>query len=177
MAINLSDTTVLLIEDTAPLRQMLVSLLERLNVKCIHALDNAEDGYEALTTLKPDVVIADYNLPGMNGTEFTAKLRQDKNIQASESPVILMSGDTAPDIIANARDSGVTEFLVKPFSTNTIAKMISHVIHQPRKFITAATYKGPDRRRCKSADYHGPMRRSSDSVENCKTPTKKPEST
>ncbi|MEM7680293.1 MAG: response regulator, partial [Pseudomonadota bacterium] len=57
---------------------------------------------------------------------------------------------------------GTTEFLVKPFSANDLARRIAYVINKPRDFIETSDYFGPDRRRRVIENYSGPYRRSSD---------------
>ena len=78
------------------------------------------------------------------------------------APVILVTGYSALSRVAEARDAGVTEFLVKPFSANDLAKRIAYVINKPRDFIDCTGYFGPDRRRRKNPDYKGPFRREED---------------
>ncbi|MCY1556951.1 hypothetical protein D9M68_937530 [compost metagenome] len=62
-------------------------------------------------------------------------------------PVIMMSA--APDAkrIAEARDAGVTEFLRKPFAASHLQTRLTSIEANPRGFIEAEQYKGPDRRR------------------------------
>ena len=58
-----------------------------------------------------------------------------------------------------ARDVGVTEFLVKPFSAKTMARRITVVIEYPRQFVRTDDFFGPDRRRHKISNYTGEERR------------------
>jgi DNA-binding NtrC family response regulator len=74
----------------------------------------------------------------------------------------MVTGYSAMPRVAEARDTGATEFLVKPFSANDLAKRIAHVINKPRDFIDSNEYFGPDRRRRKADDYIGPLRREED---------------
>ena len=77
-------------------------------------------------------------------------------------PVILITGYSSIPRVNEARNAGVTEFLVKPFTAADISKRISHVINSPRDFVQAREYFGPDRRRRKGDDYSGPKRRDSE---------------
>lgn len=96
-----------------------------------------------------DVLIIDDDLEGMDGVAFTRKLRASTDCQNRHVPVIMMSA--APDAkrIAAARDAGVTEFLRKPFAANHLQTRLTSIEANPRGFIEAAQYKGPDRRRRK----------------------------
>ena len=58
-----------------------------------------------------------------------------------------------------ARDAGVTEFLVKPFTAKDMYLRIEALIEKPRRFVDAENFFGPDRRRRVVKDYDGPFRR------------------
>lgn len=62
-------------------------------------------------------------------------------------PVIVCSAYTSEAIVSEGRDYGANEVLVKPVAAESIAKRISHVIDQPRPYIKAPDFFGPDRRR------------------------------
>ena len=57
-----------------------------------------------------------------------------------------------------ARDSGITEFLVKPYTAKTLYDKIEAIIERPRNFVKADGFFGPDRRR-KKVNYMGQDRR------------------
>ena len=108
------------------------------------------DANRAMTELRRrvfDVVIVDDDLEGMDGVAFTRKLRTSADCQNRYVPIIMMSA--APDAkrIAAARDAGVTEFLRKPFAANHLQSRLTNIEANPRGFIEAREYVGPDRRR------------------------------
>ena len=110
----------------------------------------AYDSGKAMTELRRrvfDVLIIDDDLEGMDGVAFTKKLRASTDCQNRYVPIIMMSA--APDArrIAAARDAGITEFLRKPFAANHLQARLTSIEANPRGFIEAAAYKGPDRRR------------------------------
>jgi two-component system chemotaxis response regulator CheY len=61
-----------------------------------------------------------------------------------------------------ARDAGVTEFLVKPFTARDLYRRLYQIIERPRQFVRSEDFFGPDRRRKGAADYQGPLRRDTD---------------
>ena len=83
----------------------------------------------------------------MDGVAFTKKLRAMTDCQNRLVPIIMMSA--APDAkrIADARDAGVTEFLRKPFAANHLQSRLLSIEANPRGFIEAGEFNGPDRRR------------------------------
>jgi DNA-binding NtrC family response regulator len=66
------------------------------------------------------------------------------------------------DAITGARDTGVNEFMAKPISAAALEKRIRHVLEDPRGFVEAEKFAGPDRRRGKKVSIGGPERREKD---------------
>jgi hypothetical protein len=64
-----------------------------------------------------------------------------------------------------AREAGVNEFVMKPFTPASLLARLQLVLLNPRPFIVSEEYVGPDRRRRASASYSGPLRRGSDQAE------------
>lgn len=164
MAFNFKKLSVLVVEDTAPMRKLIASVLETMDVGEIYTAEQGEDGYEKIKRHNPDIVIADWHMQPMNGIELTQEVRTNTLSPNRMVPVILVTGYSALSRVAEARDAGVTEFLVKPFSANDLAKRIAYVINKPRDFIDCEGYFGPDRRRRINPDYKGPFRRAEDNA-------------
>lgn len=165
MPFDFKKLSVLVVEDTGPMRELIVSVLETLGVGRIFTATDGEKGYETFRSKQPDIVIADWHMEPMNGIDLTQKIRNDPLSPNRMAPIVLVTGYSALVRVAQARDAGVTEFMVKPFSANDMAKRIAYVINKPRDFIDCKTYFGPDRRRRKDPTYRGPLRRTDDKAE------------
>ena len=76
----------------------------------------------------------------------------------------MVTGYNALQRVKEARDIGATEFLIKPFTANDLAKRIAYVINRPRDYIESPDYFGPDRRRVVHPNYQGPFRRTTDKM-------------
>ncbi len=74
-----------------------------------------------------------------------------------------MTGFSERRRVFQARDSGVTEFLVKPFNARDLYRRISQIIERPRQFVRSEDFFGPDRRRKSLEEYQGAERRSGNS--------------
>jgi two-component system chemotaxis response regulator CheY len=138
---------VLIADSSAHMASLVTVMLRSLGRKDIR---EAYDGSRALLEVRRrafDVIIIDDTLDGMDGVAFTKKLRAMTDCQNRLTPIIMMSA--APDAkrIADARDAGVTEFLRKPFAANHLQSRLTNIEANPRGFIEAAEYTGPDRRR------------------------------
>jgi DNA-binding response OmpR family regulator len=77
----------------------------------------------------------------------------------------MMTGHSEKSRVTEARDAGVTEFVVKPITAKAVFDRIQAVIMRPRPFVKTDDYFGPDRRRTNSANYKGQRRRSTDQPE------------
>lgn len=155
---------VLVADSSAHMASLVAVMLRGLGRKDIR---EAYDASKAMTELKRrvfDVVIIDDTLDGMDGVAFTRKLRAMTDCQNRLVPIIMMSA--APDAkrIAEARDAGVTEFLRKPFAANHLQSRLANIEANPRGFIEAAEYRGPDRRR-KVVDVGDKDRRDSEKMQ------------
>lgn len=144
------------------MRRLLTSVLKALDVGIILTANDGDDGFEQVVRNDPDIVISDWHMEPMNGIELAQKIRTSAQSPNRAVPIILITGYSATPRVAEARDIGVTEFLVKPFSASDLAKRIAHVIQKPRNFIIAPEYSGPDRRRKAEGNQAGPNRRTED---------------
>ena len=162
MAFQFEKLSVLIVEDTIPMLKLVSSVLDTLGVGNVLTASNGEEGYELFAAENPDIVITDWHMQPMSGIDLVKKIRLDKKSPNRTAPIVMMTGFSAMPRVAQARDTGVTEFLVKPFSANDLARRIAYVINKPRDFIETPDYFGPDRRRRKIENFKGPYRRSSD---------------
>lgn len=77
----------------------------------ITVLPNAEDGLSYLDRTRPDIVLLDVRLPGMNGIAMLRRVRERDHTL----PVVLITGDATGDEVIEARQLGVLEVIEKPF--------------------------------------------------------------
>ena len=92
----------------------------------------ASDGYEALaraTSLRPDVIVLDLGMPGMDGWEVAQRLKSDP--ATSSIPIIALTGHALDDSRRRARAAGVDEYLTKPCLPDYLAETVARNL--PRK--------------------------------------------
>jgi CheY-like chemotaxis protein len=153
---------VLVVEDNAHMRSLLRSLLASLGMRDIA---EAGDGDEALILLrnrKCDLIITDLAMKPMDGLAFTREIRHSPTSPNPFVPIVMMSGHTEKHRFQAARDAGITEFLAKPITAQSLFARIAEIIDRPRPFVRCPNYFGPDRRRKTVEDYAGPWRRHDD---------------
>ncbi len=165
MALSLDKLSILVVEDVAPMRQLLMVILQTLGIGTVLAANDGDEGYEVFCSEKPDIVITDWHMEPMDGIELTRRIRNDSTSPNKTVPIIMLTGYSAANRIQRSRDAGATEYLAKPFTAESLVKRITYVIENPRDFILARDYFGPDRRRKENRAYSGPLRRMSDALE------------
>src|SRR5690606_15423053 len=92
------------------------------------------------------------------GVELTHKIRT-MDSEKRFTPIIMLTGHGERFEIEKARDAGITEYLIKPFTAKTLCSRIIMVIDNTRSFVLAPEYKGPSRRRRSSDAPLGKERR------------------
>ncbi len=156
----MKELKVLVVDDCAPMLEVMVSILDRFGFGAIVTASDGEEAFSVFQAEKPDLIITDWHMPNVDGLEFCNWIRRNKHSVNRRIPIILMTGFSERERVAKARDGGVTEILMKPFSAKDLARRIMHVIDVPRDFIESMEFLGPDRRRRSDENYAGSDRRS-----------------
>lgn len=127
----LKSLTLLCVEDNKTTQLLYQSIFEDL-VANIVLSDNGKDGYEKFQNQKIDLIIVDYDMPVLNGIEMIKKIRDvDKEI-----PIILVSAIQDIDVIVQALQLNVNNFLKKPIIVSEVMQAIENV----SKLIFAGNY-------------------------------------
>lgn len=163
MGFRFEKLDVLIVEDTAPMRKLLTSVLENLGIRNILTAADGQKAFEVFQKNNSDIILTDWLMDPWSGIDLTREIRKNPLSPNRMVPIVLITGYSAWDRVEEARDTGVTEFLVKPFTANDLARRIAHVINSPRDFIETQDFFGPDRRRRHNPSYRGPFRREDDS--------------
>ncbi len=162
MALKLEKLKILLVEDTPPISVLMTSIIEALGVQKLYTATNGHDGFDLFCRMNPDIVITDWHMPDGCGIELLKNIRTAPASPNKLAPVIMITGYSAVSKIAQCRDEGITEYMIKPFTAEDLIMRISHVIKRPRDFIECQDYFGPDRRRSRNANLTGKRRREAD---------------
>ncbi|MCD8563128.1 MAG: response regulator [Alphaproteobacteria bacterium] len=162
MPYTLHTIKILLIDDMRPMLALTRSVLKIFGFQDVVVAVDGEEGFEMVLEHDPDLIITDWVMKPVDGLEFTERVRRDPMSPNPYVPIIMMTGFSSRLRVEQARDAGVTEFLMKPFSARDLYNRIHTIIEKPRQFVDAGEFFGPDRRRRRSADYAGPRRRDED---------------
>jgi len=144
------------------MRSLLRSLLNSIGVREIHEAANGSAALEILRERSCDLVLSDLAMQPMDGIDFTRDVRQSPRSANPFVPVIMVTGHTERHKVEAARDAGVTEFIAKPVTAQSLFARIAEILERPRAFVRCESYFGPDRRRKAQEGYAGPWRRHGD---------------
>ncbi|MDB5528358.1 MAG: response regulator [Devosia sp.] len=138
---------VLIADPSANMVSLIGGMLRGIGRRDYREANDAQTAMDELTNRQFDVLVIDDGLDGLDGVELVRQLRASVDSPNRYLPVVMISA--APDArrIAKARDAGVTEFLRKPFAAAHLQARLVSIEANPRGFIKAEAYKGPDRRR------------------------------
>lgn len=144
--IRLSKVSVLVVDDDKAIANLIKNVLKNLGFGNVVVVHNASDGLQVLHNTAIDLVITDWEMEPMSGVELTQAVRKF-DAPKCFLPVIMLTGHGEKAEIEKARDSGITEYLIKPFTAKALCTRIMMVVDAPRSFILCKQYKGPSRRR------------------------------
>lgn len=116
--------TILTIDDSASIRQMVVMTLTAAGMDVIEAANGAE-GYDRATGRPVDAILTDLNMPVLNGIEFIRKYRQHPSSKGV--PIILLTTESDDELKRQAKEAGATGWIVKPFKQDQLLAIIKKV--------------------------------------------------
>jgi two-component system phosphate regulon response regulator PhoB len=124
-------TSILIVEDEPAIREMVRFALERAGFSC----REANDGERALVSIadqRPDLVLIDWMLPGMNGIDLARRLKREETTK--ETPVIMLTARGEEDDRIRGLEVGADDYVTKPFSPRELVARIKAVMrrYQPQ---------------------------------------------
>lgn len=120
----MNKSTVLVIDDEAPIQKLLQIVLESHDFKVIQAM-NGQEGLTLAASHLPDVILLDLGLPDMSGQDVLEQLKD----WYSKSVIMLSVQNSESDIV-QALDKGATDYLAKPFRTGELIARIRSAIRR-----------------------------------------------
>ena len=117
---------ILVIDDEPSIRDLLDTLLSRKGYDVI-LTDSGQKGLEVFRRARPDVVVLDLKMPGMDGLTV---LQQVRSLNPKQ-PVIVLTGAGTPETEQQVRALGVTEFVEKAFSLHLLGDSLKRLLNTP----------------------------------------------
>jgi len=115
---------VLVVEDEAPARDLLVTTLLG-DGYTVHAVEDGTSALDAAETFRPDIALLDGGLPGISGAELARRLRL-----ASDLPIIFVTGADSADAIHRGFRIGADDYITKPFDPEELSWRVKAVLRR-----------------------------------------------
>ena len=141
---------VLVVDDEHYSRKVIRTLLMSIGVNKVHDAHDGQSGLDAICAVAPDVVMLDWEMPGMDGAEFVRRVRSPDCFPLPNVPIVMLTGHGERSRVIEAVRLGVHEFLLKPVSGNALRARILSVIAKPRHMVRRGDYYGPEPRKLSS---------------------------
>ncbi|MCC6966447.1 MAG: response regulator transcription factor [Nitrospira sp.] len=119
-----------IVEDDQSQAKLLDQILRQASFRTNVAFDGPA-GMQDVWRIKPSLIMADDNLPGLTGREMCKRLRQDPSTK--HIPIIVMSGFSSEERRAEALDSGADDFIVKPYSSTELLARVRALLRRCRQ--------------------------------------------
>jgi PAS domain S-box-containing protein len=110
---------VLIVEDNRPVSDMIERLLDSTRFQVVAKAANGQQAVDMAHSLRPDVVLMDYMMPGLNGVEATRLIQEQ-----CPTPVVMLTAYESPELVAQASRAGVGAYLVKPAKASEMERAI-----------------------------------------------------
>jgi len=127
--------------------QLVKDILSSLGCNRIYVAQDGQELIELMVDTQIDIIVTDWDMRRMTGLDLVTYMRQSLNSPNRMIPYIMLTARNDRTDIEIARDAGVSEYIVKPFSAKTLLERVHAVVEDPRSFILCKSYVGPDRRR------------------------------
>lgn len=121
-----TSTSVLIVDDYRTMLRIIRNLLRQIG---IYAVEEASDGADALAKLRQrhfGLIISDWNMEPMSGLQLLQHVRADETMRTT--PFIMVTAESKAENIVTAKQAGVSSYIVKPFTAETLKGKIEKVL-------------------------------------------------
>ena len=116
--------TLLAVDDDPTTRKLVQAILSKQGYQVLLAADG-QAGVEAFTAHRPDLILMDVQMPGMNGFEACALVRQ---LDGDATPIIMLTGSEDLESIESAFTAGATDFMAKPINFPLLVQRVRYAL-------------------------------------------------
>ena len=154
---------IMIIDANLAASRLLTDLMKGLGAREVLVEPDDKRAMELAREFEPSLIFVERHGPRLDGEALARRIRRS-HLACRQVPIIMVTAEATASNIKGARDAGVHEFMVKPFTAGDLVRRVVNVATKPRNWVEAVGYVGPDRRRFNSGDYKGPKKRSEESA-------------
>ena len=123
----MTGKTVLIVDDEAPIREMIAVALEMAGFECLEAA-NSQEALAHIVDRQPDLLLLDWMLPGSTGIELARRLKRDELTAAI--PIIMLTAKGEEDNKIQGLEVGADDYITKPFSPRELVARLKAVLRR-----------------------------------------------
>ncbi len=123
----MSGKTVLIVDDEAPIREMIAVALEMADYNYIEAAD-AREAHALIIDQHPDLILLDWMLPGTSGVELARRLKKEET--TADIPIIMLTAKVEEDNKIQGLEVGADDYITKPFSPRELVARLKAVLRR-----------------------------------------------
>lgn len=142
----LKDINVLVVEKQLFMRRLMADVLKQMGVSNVIKVASIEEGLAVFGKMEIDLVLLDW-APDMDAIKFLRTVRNADMSRDPFIPIVVISAYADVDHVFQARDAGMSEYMVKPITAKGLYVHIKSIIERDRHFVKTGDFFGPDRRR------------------------------
>lgn len=121
---------ILIVDDQQPMRKTIAYILRQLGFKNLNFAEDGEGAWEIINNDPVDLVLLDWNMPRMSGLELLERIRRSERF--AKLPVVMITAEANEEHVVTAIGAGVTNYVVKPFTPDVLARKIREAWGSPR---------------------------------------------
>ncbi|HAE77806.1 chemotaxis response regulator CheY [Morganella morganii] len=122
------DLNFLVVDDFSTMRRIVRNLLKELGYNKIEEAEDGVDALEKIRTGQIDFVVADWNMPNMDGLELLKTIRADDALK--HIPVMMVTAEAKKENIIAAAQAGASGYVVKPFTAAILEEKLNKVFEK-----------------------------------------------
>ncbi|MBO6849055.1 MAG: phosphate regulon transcriptional regulator PhoB [Marinobacter sp.] len=123
----MNGKTVLIVDDEAPIREMIAVALEMADYDYLEAAD-ALEAHALIVDKHPDLVLLDWMLPGTSGVELARRLKKEE--ATADIPIIMLTAKVEEDNKIQGLEVGADDYITKPFSPRELVARLKAVLRR-----------------------------------------------
>ncbi|GAA4651442.1 phosphate regulon transcriptional regulator PhoB [Kistimonas scapharcae] len=122
----MTGNNILIVDDEAPIREMIMVALEMAGYHCLEA-ENCAEAHGIIVDQRPDLILLDWMLPGGSGIEFARRLKRDE--LTADIPVIMLTAKCEEDNKIQGLETA-DDYITKPFSPRELVARLKAVLRR-----------------------------------------------
>jgi two-component system, chemotaxis family, chemotaxis protein CheY len=126
--LTVDDVQILVIDDEAFVRKIIVQILNRLNIRKVSQAEDGSEGLKKTLIVKPHLVLCDIHMEPLDGMKYLSTIRGISDPGIARIPIIFLTSDAGQEKVMRARELRVSGYMVKPVSVNDVKKQINRVL-------------------------------------------------